>query len=156
MLNLFIYVSIYQHNCLNTYFRHGSHAVLMTLMIDTYICREMNICIFYQNKNVYLFSPGMVFILLMIWYIWYSYVHMYAYVWFDIHHMPRDVSIYIHICMHIYLSYFYRHMNWIIHLFNLYMIELLMTRLLNDWYLQMPRGGEVSSSSYPERPHLLH
>ena len=44
---------------------------------------------------------------------------------------------YLHICiyMHAHISiypYFYRHMNQTIYLFNPYMIELLMTRLLND------------------------
>ena len=129
---------------LSTYLRHGNHSVdFLMLMIDSYICRQMNRCIYLSaQKSLSIFCM--------------TFICMYKYVWFDIPHTPRDVSIYIHICMHIYLSYFYRHMNWIIHLFNQYMIELLTTRLLNDRYLPMPRVAEVSPSTYLLLPHLLH
>ena len=59
---------------------------------------------------------------------------------------------------HAYISlypYYYRHMNQTIYLFNPYMIGLSMTRLLNDRYLQLLRGVEVSASEKPERPDLL-
>ena len=99
------YLYIYQHNCLYTYFRHGNYTVddFMTIMIDTYICREINICIFYQHKNVYLFSPGMVFILLMIWYVWYSYVCINMFGLTYLIRREMYLYIYIYACTYIYL-----------------------------------------------------
>ena len=48
MCEMYLFMYTYQHNCLYNFFRHGNHTAddLMTLRIYTYICREMNICIY--------------------------------------------------------------------------------------------------------------
>ena len=89
MWNVFIYIYTNQHNCLYTYFRHGNHTVddLMTLMIDTYICRKM-------NKWIYLSAHNSL-----------SFKSRHGILTVDDIHMPRDVSIYLYVyaCTYIYI-----------------------------------------------------